>query len=169
MGEALFHLCEGLSRSAGALRADLEAWAAAPGAVEARDLEPWLLACLPVRAGLGPLAGALRQRARANQLGDLERAGQAMLGAFDAVIHLFEQLAACVKSAEAGPGAAELAKALEEVKEGRAEFRRRWPFLDPEAWRRTREDLEAGRYQSAREVVHELRSPRAAVDQGRDR
>jgi hypothetical protein len=163
MEEGIVHICRGRARSIDLLGSEFETWQQAHvEAMAARDVEDWVRACLDENALTLRSCQAVRRKALAGQVGDLQGVGEATAKVFDSATRLFDLVLTGVQKAEARgftiEQAPELRQAATELRRRRAEFVAFWPWLDEALWRRAGEDMDADRVEDAEDILHELQS-----------
>jgi hypothetical protein len=161
MAEGIVYICRGRARSIDALGSEFEAWKQAHDeAMEARDVEDWVLACLDAHATALRSYRHIRRKAVGGRFGNLQQVGEAAREVFDSLIHFFEVVLAGVADAESRgfnvEHAGEFRQALAELHREREAFIAFWPWFDGALWQQAGEDMDADRVEDVGNVLHEL-------------
>ncbi|MCI0464118.1 MAG: hypothetical protein L0Z62_44865 [Gemmataceae bacterium] len=161
--ETVPHIYHHEQRVAQSLEQGIEAWLTAHAeAMAAFDVEAWLDSYLAAATLAARLPAQAKQRLRANQLPNPHGVGELLLSVLDKYLTVGRTLQAAVEEVQrkgyAVARAAELSSVQTSLQKAREMLRTRWPWIDKGRWERTAEQLARGEYQTAEEIVHELRS-----------
>ncbi len=164
MSESILYICRGTTSGLKAIENEVESWKVDhQHATLARDVEDWVRACLLIPEQVRRVQSLARRKLFANEIHDVSAVDEAMQNLFDAALGVCRVVGEDVRKVTAlgyaVENAADLSRAAEEIGRMRAEFSRGWPRIDPAMWAKTEAQYEAGAYQSAGEILHELQNP----------
>ena len=150
-----------------AIQDEVDAWKLDhDDAMEAWDIQDLVAECIALRKYVGTWKDEAWQLLMANKLKHVQATGEILKRQIAHVESLINLVENCVKSAMARGWKFDKTDELKEAKATiavmRADFEKRWPFIDPEQVKRSREDFDRGKYQPAKEIL--LQGPDRAGD-----
>lgn len=154
-------ICRALAR---AIQDEVDAWKLDhDDAMQAWDIQDLVAECIALRKYVGTWKDEAWQLLMANKLKHVQATGEVLKRQLSHVEYLINLVENCVKSAAARGWEFDKAQELRDAKTAvaamGADFEKRWPFVDAEQVKRSREDFDRGRYQPAEEILGELQGP----------
>lgn len=161
MPEGMIYICRGKKNGLSSLGSELEAWKSAhKEALQVHELEDWIRSILPTRDLIALVCREARRKAVSGDIKDLEAVGNAVMQLLDAGLDLFGVLLDAIRNTQdagyAVAGAEEAMREKRELSGARANFFRRWPWIDADMWAKTAEDIKNGACQDVEELLREI-------------
>lgn len=132
-------------------------------AVRARMIEAVLPRLTALCAALGELPAAAWQDLFAGGIRAIEDVGDDLRRLWADTLAFLNDVRdrgrACLAAGHAIEGFEELERCVEAIGRAAVEHEERWPWIDRETLERSRADIAAGRWRTAREVLDALRNP----------